>query len=341
MLQRTIVPGAMEARILTLQERGALLQKVHFANFMEGYEVYIGPGGRIATQMADPKATLQVRGTRVSLVVADPSVLVGGRPAALGRAQILKGEVSIEVDGNRLQYRDLSEVKVDGWPYLGELRRPGAGAYLEFGAAHRIGRDRRCKVRLPDEPHNDNIAWLPTVGGGATIRSRTGDIPKSRFYTDSIMVASEHAELDLTEEPVLRALARHCYTFVRRNGEYLSLFPREGPGGPREAELLPNDEVLVGNCLFQVSYLPTGQASSAQGASPSPGEPPRVPLTPSELAGAVDRTNPPALEDTDTVFKLFDDDEVRPVCGVRCLCCPSVACGCICVHACAGALVSV
>jgi len=45
--------------------------------------------------------------------------------------------------------------------------------------------------------------------------------------------------------------------------------------------------------------------------------------------------------DTDTVFKLFDDDEVRPVCGVRCLCCPSVACGCICVHACAGALVSV
>ena len=34
---------------------------------------------------------------------------------------------------------------------------------------------------------------VSSVGAGATIRARTGEIPKSRFYTDSIMVASEHA----------------------------------------------------------------------------------------------------------------------------------------------------
>lgn len=305
MLQRTIVPGLVEARILTLQERGALLQKVHFANFMEGYDVYIGANGRIATQMTEPKAILQVRGNRVSLVVNDPGVLVGGRAATIGKATVLRGETTLEVDGSRIQYRDLSDVKVEGWPYLGELRRPGAGAYLEFGASHRLGRDRRCKVRLPDEPHNENIAWLPSVGGGTTIRSRTGDIPKSRFYTDSIMVASEHAEIDLGEEPILRSLARHCFTFVRRGGEILPLHPREGSAGRQDITLQPNDEVLVGNCLFQVSFLPPGQMASARTNGGFP-EALRMPLSPADLAGAVDTVPPAGPGDDERVIPRLE-----------------------------------
>lgn len=262
-LQRTIIPDAIDARMLTLHERGALLQRVHFASFMEGYDVYVGPGGRIATQMPSPLATLQVRGSRVNLHVGGEGVRLDGRPASPGATLPLVGTVLLEVDGHTLEYRDLTDVQLDGWPYLGELRRPGAGTYLDFGGAFKVGRDWRCQVRLPDEPHNENIAWLPSVGTGTTIRSRTGDIPKSRFYTDSIMVASEHAELDLTGEPVLRSLARHCYTFVRRDGALLPLSPREGAGGGAlELALRPNDEVLVGNCLFQVSYPPpAGQAT--------------------------------------------------------------------------------
>ena len=288
MLSKTIVPGAIEARILTLHERGALLQKVHFSAFMDGYDVYIGAGGRVGTQVTEPKATLQVRGSRVSMVIQAPGVTVDGREPAIGKAVPLRGEVTIEVDGNKLVYRDLTDVRAEGWPYLGELRRPGAGSYLEFGQPHRVGRDRRCKVRLPDEPHNENIAWLPSVGGGTTIRSRTGDIPKSRFYTDSIMVASEHAEVDVRGEPVLRSLARHCYTFVRRGAEIVTLFPREGPGGRQEVELQPNDELLVGNCLFQVSFPPFGQAAAAAAMdlAPSVSEIPR--LSPADLAAQVD-----------------------------------------------------
>ena len=218
LLNRTVVPGAVSTRTLTLHERGALLQRVHFATFMEGYDVYIGAGGRIATQMDAPLATLQVRHNRVALAIWGEGVRIDGAPAVAGQMAQLGAEVTLDVDGHTLVYRDLSGVTLEGWPYLGELRRPGAGSYLEFGAAHRIGRDRRCQVRLPDEPHNDNIAWLPQAGSGGTIRSRNGEIPKSRFYTDSIMVASEHAEIDLTDEPVLRSLARHCYTFVRRDG---------------------------------------------------------------------------------------------------------------------------
>jgi ADP-ribose pyrophosphatase YjhB (NUDIX family) len=277
--QKTIVPDAVQARLLTLQERGALLQKVHFGAFMEGYDVYVSPRGQVATLMEAPRAVLQVRGGRVALVAHGPRVKVDGREIPPERPIPLVGKVQIEIEGVALSYRDLSGIKAEGWPYVGEVRRSGSGSYLEFGATYRVGRDRRCKVRLPDEPHNDNIAWLASVGSGASIRSRTGDIPKSRFYTDSIMVASEHAEIDLAGEPRVRSLAKHCYTYVRRGDEIVVLFPREGPGGKHEAELLPGDELLVGNCLFAVSYAP---------AQPSTSVPPQGPkFSPSDLAEAV------------------------------------------------------
>jgi hypothetical protein len=288
MLQRTIIPDAVETRMLTLHERGALLQKVHFANFMDGYDVYVGSGGRVATQMASPRATLQVRGPRVSLAVVEDGVRVDGKVQKAGTTLPLSGTVELEIDGHALQYRDLTGIRVDGWPYLGELRRPGAGTYLDFGGVFRVGRDRRCQVRLPDEPHNDNITWLPQVGTGATIRSRTGDIPKSRFYTDSIMVASEHAELDLASDPTLRSLARHCYTYVRRDGDILALAPREAEGR-HQIELRPNDEVLVGNCLFQVSYPPV---AGQMGPMTQPPPPPARPSA-GELASLVDLPEQP------------------------------------------------
>ncbi len=284
--QKTIIPDASDTRMLTLQERGALLQKVHFSNFMEGYDVYLGPQAQVATSSASmtAKATIQVRFARVSIVAHGNGVKLDGKALDPGRPVLLTGSVTIEVDGAKVEYADLSGVKAEGWPYLGELRRPGAGSYLDFGAVFQIGRDRRSKVRLPDEPHNDNIAWLPSVGGGSTIRSRTGDIQKSKFYTDSIMVASSHAEVDLTAEPVIRSLARHCYTFVRRGQELLALFPREGAGGTREMPLEPGDEVLVGNCLFQVSYPPSRPVAVAAVSSEAL---PR--FTANELASVVDQ----------------------------------------------------
>ncbi len=314
-LTKTIVPGALDARIFTLQERGALLQKVHFANYMDGYDVFIGAGSAVATQMTDPKATLQVRGGRVSLIVNDAGVRVDGQPAVVGKAQLLAGEVTIDVDGNQVVYRDLSTVKVDGWPYLGELRRAGGGTYLDFGSGHRIGRDRRCKVRLPDEPQNTNIAWLPSVGGGTTIRSHTGDIPKSRFYTDSIMVASEHAEIDLDGEPVLRSLARQCYTYVRRGNDLFPLVPRsDNFTGAYEMALQPDDEVLVGNCLFRVSFPPNEKDAAALVGPIVMPEPPPPALAPVDLDDVADAPAPRRVDKLAAADRLerTNDSSVAP-----------------------------
>jgi hypothetical protein len=268
--QRTVIPGAMDGRVLALNERGALLQKVHFANFMEGYDVHIAGAGLVGTHAHDPRATLQVRGGAVSLLAREPSVRLDGLPVPLGAPVPLDAEHVLEVDGHRFEYRNLAGLDVAGWPYLGELRRAGGGAYLPFGEVHRIGRDRRCVVRLPDEAHNENIAWLASVGTGATIRSRSGEIPKSRFYTDSIMVASEHAEIDLLQEPLVRSLARHCYTFVRRGGEVFAIHPREGAPGPLELPLASGDELLVGNCLFEIGFPPAAEPPEGAGGRIAP-----------------------------------------------------------------------
>ena len=252
----TIVPDAVEERIFTLKERGALLQRVHFSVFMEGYDVFVSRSGQLGTSLPNPEALFQVREDKVYFVARTDRVLLAGRPAPVDKPVRLRGELEIRVANQLLEYRDLASVAADGWPYLGEIRRTAGSTYLVFGSVNRIGRDRRCKVRLPDEPHNDNLCWRLDLGEGDFIRSRTGDIPKSRFYNDSIMVASLHSEIDLEGEPMLRNLARHCYSFVRRGSDVFSLHPARDEKGLRHLDLLPGDEVMVGNNLFEVSYPP-------------------------------------------------------------------------------------
>ncbi|MEC8424326.1 MAG: hypothetical protein VX000_11160, partial [Myxococcota bacterium] len=133
-------------------------------------------------------------------------------------------------------------------------------------------------MRLPDEPHNDNIIWRRELREGGTIRSRNGEIPKSRFNIDSIMVASEHAEVDLGDAPRLRSLARDCYSFIRRGDVVLPLHPCRKQTGPLERSLEPGDEILVGNCVFRISW---GEQRPAEVAAR---------LTASELADAMDVT---------------------------------------------------
>ena len=51
---KTIIPDAPSERIFTLQERGALLQKVHFSAFMLGYDVFMGAARRARHQGREP-----------------------------------------------------------------------------------------------------------------------------------------------------------------------------------------------------------------------------------------------------------------------------------------------
>lgn len=279
---RTVVPLELDERILTLREQGALLQKVHFARFMEGYDVFIGRGGEVATAMAGPAATLHVRGRQVSIEAHIKGVRVGGRELHADQPIFLEGDTRISVGGTELQFRDLSGVQEDGWPYLAELRRSGSTSHMVFGSRYQIGRDPRCKVRLPDEPHNENIVWRPELRQGGSIRSRNGEIPKSRFYIDSIMVASEHAEIDLIDKPRVLSRARHCYTYVRRGGAVLPLFPARDGGGPMELGLEAGDELLIGNCVFEVQFVDP-ERHSPRSRAPEP-------LSAEMMASEVDRS---------------------------------------------------
>ena len=292
---RTVIPADVDERVLTLRERGALFQKVHFSKFMQGYDVYVGRNGEVGTTIRDPAASFEIRGDTMAMVPHIDSVRVDGHTLRRGERLVLKGRRVVEVAGQRLEFIDQRGVQADGWPYLGELRRTGGASHMVFGGNYRLGRDRRCKVRLPDEPANANIVWLPELGQGVTIRSRNGEIPKSRFYTDSIMVASEHAEINLVSEPVLICTARNCYTFVRRGGDVFALHPAEGRPGSRNMDLQPGDEILIGNCVFAVDYPP------ADGPRYIPTEPPSSApvITAGELAQASTSTVPPATMGAD------------------------------------------
>ncbi|MCA9573702.1 MAG: hypothetical protein KC656_37980, partial [Myxococcales bacterium] len=177
---------------------------------------YVGFRGELGTVVDHVAATFQVRKKTVSLLANADNVSLDGESIPAGESRLIEGDATIQVGNQRLDYRDLRHITVDGWPYVGEIRRPASSTYMLWGREYTIGRSRDSRVVLPDEPRNDNIVWKPKIGDGATIKSKTGEIPKSRFYTDSIMVASEHAAVELIDdEPHLSCHARHCYTFVR------------------------------------------------------------------------------------------------------------------------------
>ena len=256
----TAAPTVAGQDLVTLRELGVLIQRVHFREFMRGYEVYLGRAGEVGTVRRSPPATVQVIEDRVRLIAHELGVRVGGVPIPPGAGAVLGADARLEAAGNEWQWRDLRAVKVRGWPYLGELRRRAGSTHLVHGAVHAIGRAPDARVRLPDDGHNENILWRAELDAGTVIRARNGEIPKSRFTLDSIMVATHHAELDLQAEPRLRSVARHCYSFVRRDGpdgeQILPLSRTDRPTGELEVELKPGDDLLVGNCAFEVDWKP-------------------------------------------------------------------------------------
>jgi hypothetical protein len=312
---RTLQPDSPRNRVVSLQERGALLQRVHFGAFMEGYDVYLGTRGELGTAVDEKAATFEVRKKGVQLVAHVPGVEVGGQSIPPGSSVALEGDTVVLAASERFEYRDLRGISAEGWPYVGEIRRPASATYLAWGEEHKVGRARECRVTLPDEPRNDNIRWKKSVGDGSTIRARSGNIPKSRFYIDSIMVASEHAALDLRGDvPRLVTTARQCFCYVRRGDEVTALHPAEVEVGPHAAPLNPGDEVLIGNCLFQIGFPPRDAAVppasapmfTVQSDETPPPAPVAAPPQPVAPAKPVTAPPPPAWDAPDA------DDQTDP-----------------------------
>ena len=251
----TLVAKDLGQKVLVLQECGLLLQKVHFKDFMDGYDVYIGRGGQLGCYLEDPAATVQVREDGVSLLSHSDNVRVMGEVLSDGQRILLGGDIAINVGEKSVEYIDLRLRTGGQWPYLGEIRRAPVSCMLPYGDSYRVGRGPRCDVMLPDKPTNENILWLAGVGDESVIRSKRGDIEKSRFYTDSIMVATEHALLDLTGEiPHFKNTAKACRSFIRREGAWMDLAPTASVTSAEktDVQLKNGDELFIGNSLFRV-----------------------------------------------------------------------------------------
>jgi hypothetical protein len=262
MQSETIIPEGPAQRLFGLKECGALLQKIHFKRFMDGYDVYLSRTGELSTLADEVAATFEVRRTSVALAAEMPGVSVDGTSLEPGeRVQLIEEHV-IHIPGHTIEYSNLKTREIAGWPYVGEIRRPAASIYIPWGHSYQIGRSHECRVILPDETNNTNIKWLESVASGAMIQSKSGDIPKAKFYTDSIMVGSQHGQIDLTKNaPVLTCVNRNCYTFVRRQGEIHSLHPTKSDKGRHAIDVQIGDQLLIGNCLFEISFEKPGQTA--------------------------------------------------------------------------------
>ena len=244
--------------LLSLRETGLLLQRVHFPQVMRGYDVYIAQDGSMTTSSSSPLAVIEVRGAQAALSSRSELVKVNGKLLPPNRAQVLTGQCEILVGDHRLIYRDLSEVEAAGWPYVGEIRRSGWKSHLPVGGRYIIGRAMSAWVRLPDVADSRNVRWADETSS-ASVDSRTGTFARKDFYTDSIMVASEHAAVDLREGAMVENQARHCSVFVRRDNAVIALLPKKKAGRHR-MDLEEGDELLVGNCVFAVGgEVPTRQ----------------------------------------------------------------------------------
>jgi len=263
-LEASFIDEPKREGLLSLMESGLLLQKVHFPDVMRGYEVYLSEQGGISTTPELATAVIEVRSDHAQLIVKGAQVSVNQEKLEVGQTFELDGLVEIRVGEHLYYYKDLRGVRASGWPYLGEIRRSGWKSHLPLGGRYVIGRDLNAWVRLPDVADNKNISWADE-SSTASVSSRTGTFARRDFYTDSIMVASEHAVIDLSNGAVLENLAKHCHVYVRRASAVVSLMPIRKPG-LHQFQLRGGDELLVGNCVFQVAgEVPNGSDQTAPG----------------------------------------------------------------------------
>jgi len=260
----SFVDDAKKGGLLSLAECGLLLQRVHFPDVMRGYEVYLSANGSISTTPDTAAAVIQIRSDHAQLIAKGAQVTVNQDKLEPDESFELDGLVEIRVGEHLYYYKDLRGVRASGWPYLGEIRRSGWKSHMPLGGRYVIGRDLNAWVRLPDIADNKNISWADE-SSTASVSSRTGTFARKDFYTDSIMVASQHAAIDLSNGAILENLAKHCHVYVRRASAVVSLLPTR-KSGLHQFQLRNGDELLVGNCVFQVAgEVPSGSEQTAPG----------------------------------------------------------------------------
>jgi hypothetical protein len=272
----SIIPDSLPERIHTLTERGALLQRIHFDKVMSGYTMELDRGGHLSPRAADPVGRFEVRGERVSIAAVGRELSLDGEPLKQGESRPLPGpEHRITWRDGDCSYTSMRR-KDRRWPYLGRVGTPRRSTPLAEGDLCAVGRDHSdCDVALPDRMTTDNILWKGQAQG-SKVEVRGGKVPRSRFRTDAIFVASRAAEIDLSgEAATLRNPSTSCPVHVlRADGQAVRV--KQGGG---ELALEQGDELLIGNLAF--ALLAPGEEERSPRPDPE--------TTPMDLASLPER----------------------------------------------------
>ncbi|MCP4869181.1 MAG: hypothetical protein GY898_10740 [Proteobacteria bacterium] len=262
----SIIPDALPTRVRTLSERGFLFQRVHFGGVMRGYTMELDRSGTISPKAADPVVRVEVRGERLLLEAVGREVSLDGRPLRAGESVALSGaEHTIAWRGGEATYESMRK-NDRRWPYLGRIGTPRRSTPLADGETWSVGRDREaCDVALPDRLTTANILWKDGAAGAGHVEVRGGRVPKARFRTDAILVASHAAQIDLTGPvPSVANASTTCPLYiVRTDGKAIRIQQGE------EVSLGAGDELLVGNSAF-VLVTPSEEVASLAAAVVAP-----------------------------------------------------------------------
>jgi len=307
----SIIPESMPDRVLTLVERGFLLQRVHFRDVMRGYRMEIDRDGRIGPKVPRPVATLEVLEDRVAVTAVERDLSVDGAPLPNGETRTLDGRHELTWRGGALTYGSVRRVKDRKWPYLACITAPRRTTPLPEGEAYSIGRDgRSCDVPLPDRSVVDNIVWRDGATTGPVL-VQGGTVDRRTFRTDAICVATKAASLDLSDAPSITNLSVSCAVHVmREDGEMVRLRK------DATAALRAGDEIFVGNQVFSLVGMGQDEAPlrfGARRAEPAPPPTPRRAVVLAEtgrrpLAGG---RRPPVARNN-TVGALLGVDRIGP-----------------------------
>ena len=261
----SIIPDSLPERIHTLSERGFLLQRVHFGRVMSGYTIDLERGGQLLPEAIEPVARFEVRGDRVSVQAVGRDLVVDGCPVRQAGQVALNGaRHEISWREGRLEFESLRR-KDKRWPYLARLGTPRRATPLAEGETCLVGRDAAaCDVPLPDRMSTRNILWRDG-GSAGTVETRGGQVPRDRFRTDAILVASKAASIELTGDGTrLHNPSASCPVHVvRADGETVRV-RQDGA-----VDVKPGDELFIGNHVF--ALLAPGQTEAEKPTkAPSP-----------------------------------------------------------------------
>ena len=247
--------------MLHLEHTATLIQKIHFPEYIIGYQLYLHPSGDWTSSLNTELAVLHVEADTIKLIIHSSHVYVNETIHSLPAELILSGDTTINFRTWSYRFIDYRKTTPSWWPYFAKLTIPPILSRFHMNQSLNIGRKKGSEIILPSNAHCDNIFWHSELTYLEGIPTSSGTIPKNRFATDMINVSSHHGTLSCTESHViLKCDSTQCPIFVCRYNQMITLSPNHKKATSVSCTLQTSDDILIGNHCFNVSRLPDSTA---------------------------------------------------------------------------------